>query len=112
LNQVDPVLSGRLIYFPQDTLRIWFNAQCHEESSTRLSTAADATRERLEVWAAQLKREIERLVDHLAERIGDPLVIGLRSTEPHYEYAEAMREQAEAVTICRHFLERGTIQTA
>ena len=67
----------------------------HEERK-RLSADADATREQLQRRAAQLKREIDRLVDHLAKGIGDPQVIGPRSTELHYEREDILAKLAEA----------------
>ena len=46
--------------------------------------------------AARLKREIDRLVDRLAKGIGDPTVIGARSTERHYEREDVMAQLTEA----------------
>ena len=67
----------------------------HEERK-RLSADADAKRSRLERRAAQLKHEIDRLVDHFAKGIGDPHVIGPRSTELHYEREDILAELAKA----------------
>ena len=67
----------------------------HEERK-RLSADADAKRSRLERCAAQLKHEIDRLVDHLANGIGDPHVIGPRSTELHCEREDILAELAKA----------------
>jgi site-specific DNA recombinase len=67
----------------------------HEERK-RLSAEADANRTRLQRRAEKLKREIDRLVDHLAKGIGDPYVIGPRSTELHHEREAVLAELAKA----------------
>ena len=67
----------------------------HEERQ-RLSAEADVKRARLERRADQLKREVDRLVDHLAKGIGDPNVIGPRSTELHYEREDILAKLAKA----------------
>ncbi|MBI1218501.1 MAG: recombinase family protein [Rhodobacteraceae bacterium] len=70
--------------------------RAYHEERKRLSADADAKRSKLERRAAQLKREIDRLVDHLAKGVGDPYVIGPRSTELHYEREGILAELAEA----------------
>lgn len=67
----------------------------HEERK-RLSAEADASRIRLERRADKLKREIDRLVDHLAKGIGNPYVIGPRSTELYHEREAVLAELAKA----------------
>lgn len=67
----------------------------HEERK-RLSAEADANRTRLERRADKLKREIDRLVDHLAKGIGDPYVIGPRSTELYHERQAVLAELEKA----------------
>ena len=67
----------------------------HEERK-RLSAEADANRTRLERRADKLKREIDRLVDHLAQGIGDPYVIGPRSTELYHERQAVLAELEKA----------------
>lgn len=67
----------------------------HEERK-RLSIEADAKRSRLERRADQLKREVDRLVDHLAKGIGDPHVLGPKSTELHYQREEILAELVKA----------------
>ncbi|MES0884546.1 hypothetical protein [Roseibium sp. SCP14] len=64
-----------------------------------MSAEADATGERLERRAAQLKRETGRLVDHLANGVGDPQVIGSRSTELHYEREDILVQLSEASPV-------------
>lgn len=53
-------------------------------------------RTRLERRADKLKREIDRLVDHLAKGIGDPYVIGPRSTELYHERQAVLAELEKA----------------
>ncbi|WP_341871220.1 recombinase family protein [Stappia indica] len=67
----------------------------HEERK-RLSAEADANRTRLERRADKLKREIDRLVDHLAKGIGDPYIIGPRSTELYHERQAVLAELEKA----------------
>lgn len=67
----------------------------HEERK-RLSAETDANRVRLERRADQLMHEIDRLVDHLAKGIGDPRVLGPRSTELHDERERVLAELAKA----------------
>lgn len=67
----------------------------HEERK-RLAIEADAKRSRLERRADQLKREVDRLVDHLAKGIGDPHVLGPKSTKLHYQREEILAELVKA----------------
>ena len=60
------------------------------------STEADASRNWLERRADQLKRQIDRLVNHLAKGIGDPHVLGSRSTQLHYQREEILAELVKA----------------
>ncbi|MCO6185157.1 recombinase family protein [Rhizobium sp. L1K21] len=66
----------------------------HEERK-RLSAEANSNRVRLERKADQLKNEIDRLVDHLAKGVGDPHVLGPRSTELHHQREEILAKLAE-----------------
>ncbi|MFN3251223.1 recombinase family protein [Roseibium album] len=89
------VLTGLRAEMKQPKVLAEYVKTYHEERK-RLSSEADAKRSRLERRAAQLKLEIDRLVDHLAKGIGDPNVIGPRSTELHYEREDILAELAEA----------------
>ncbi len=70
-------------------------AKTYHEKRKRLATEADANCIRLERRADQLKREVDRLVDHLAKGIGGPHVRGPRSTELHYQREEILAELAK-----------------
>lgn len=56
----------------------------HEERK-RLAADADAKRIRLDRRLGELTREIDRLVDAIAKGLGDPAVLGPRSTALHEE---------------------------
>jgi site-specific DNA recombinase len=76
----------------------------HEERK-RLAADADARRERLERQLGELTREIDRLVDAIAKGLGDPAVLGPRSTELHNERSrvndelEAVPPRAEVIAL-------------
>ncbi|WP_159587130.1 recombinase family protein [Chelativorans xinjiangense] len=55
------------------------------EERKRLAAEADANRIRLERRLGELTREIDRLVDAIAKGLGDPAVLGPRSTALHEE---------------------------
>jgi site-specific DNA recombinase len=89
------VLAGLRVELKNPKVLAEYVKTYHEERK-RLSAEADVKRARLERRAGQLKREVDRLVDHLAKGIGDPHVIGPRSTELHYEREDILAELAKA----------------
>ena len=85
------VLSGLRTEMKSPKVLAEYVKTYHKERK-RLSAEADANQTRLERRADQLKREIDRLVDHLAKGIGDPYVIGPRSTELYHEREAILAE--------------------
>ncbi len=95
LSLATAVLAGLRVEMKSPKVLAEYVKTYHEERK-RLSAEADDNRTRLERRAEKLKREIDRLVDHLAKGIGDPYVIGPRSTELYHEREAVLAELAKA----------------
>ncbi len=70
-------------------------ARAYHEERVRLATEANEQRSNLENKADRLQSEINRLVNYLAKGIGDPYVIGPRSTELYHEREDILRQLAQ-----------------
>lgn len=66
--------------------------QAYHLERKRLATESDATRTRLEKRVTDLTRDIDRLVDAIADGSGDPKTLGPKSTQLYQERERLMQE--------------------
>jgi site-specific DNA recombinase len=70
--------------------------KAYHEERKRLASRSIENRSRLERWLGELDREIKRLVDAIAKGLGDPVLLGPRSTALNEERKQV---RAELTTV-------------